>query len=55
MFAPHCTIALCLENAHSGSAVKEFAWNVGVLSLGREDPLERKMATDSSILVWEMP
>ena len=26
-----------------------------VLSLGREDPLEEKMATDSSILVWKIP
>ena len=26
-----------------------------VRSLGREDPLEEKMATDSSILVWKIP
>ena len=26
-----------------------------VLSLGQEDPLEREMATHSSILAWEMP
>ena len=26
-----------------------------VRSLGREDPLEEEMATDSSILVWEIP
>ena len=26
-----------------------------VLSLGREDPLEKGMATDSSILVWRIP
>ena len=26
-----------------------------VLSLGWEDPLEEKMATDSSILVWKIP
>jgi len=25
-----------------------------VLSLGREDPLEKEMATHSSILVWEI-
>ena len=24
-------------------------------SLGREDPLEKEMATHSSILVWEIP
>ena len=26
-----------------------------VRSLGQEDPLEKRMATRSSILVWEMP
>ena len=26
-----------------------------VRSLGREDPLEEEMATDSSILAWEIP
>ena len=26
-----------------------------VQSLGREDPLEKKMATHSSILAWETP
>ena len=26
-----------------------------VLSLGWEDPLEKEMATGSSILVWEIP
>ena len=26
-----------------------------VLSLGREDPLEKGMATDSSILAWRIP
>ena len=27
----------------------------GVRSLGREDPLEKGMATHSSILVWSIP
>ena len=26
-----------------------------VLSLGQEDPLEKDMATQSSILAWEIP
>ena len=26
-----------------------------VLSLGQEDPLEKEMATHSSILVWRIP
>ena len=27
----------------------------GVRSLGREDPLEKEMATHSNILAWEIP
>ena len=27
----------------------------GVRSLSREDPLEKEMATHSSVLVWEIP
>ena len=27
----------------------------GVRSLGREDPLEKEMATHSSVLAWEIP
>ena len=40
---------------------KEFTCNAGdlqetqVQSLGREDPLEKEMATHSSILSWEIP
>jgi len=26
-----------------------------IQSLGREDPLEKEMATHSSIIAWEMP
>ena len=37
--------------------VKRLPDNAGdpVQSLGREDPLEREMATCSSILAWEVP
>jgi len=28
---------------------------VGVQSLGREDPLEKEMATHSNVLAWEIP
>ena len=38
-----------------GSEVKASAWNAGVWSLGREDPLEKKMATHSSTLAWRIP
>ena len=41
-----------------GSDSKELACNVGetqIQSLGQEDPLEKKMATHSSILAWKIP
>ena len=31
------------------------SWQICVRSLGWEDPLEKEMATHSSILVWELP
>ena len=42
---------------YDGSEVKASACNVGDLgsSPGREDPLEKEMATDSSILAWKIP
>ena len=36
-----------------GSAGKESACNAG--DLGREDPLEKAMATHSSTLAWKIP
>ena len=41
----------------SGSVVKNLlpVQEVWVLSLGREDPLEKEMAAHSSILAWEIP
>ena len=30
-------------------------WETWVRSLGREDPLEKEMATHSSILAWTIP
>ena len=30
-------------------------WETQVQSLGQEDPLEKKMATHSSILAWRIP
>ena len=40
-----------------GSEVKASASNAGDLGLilGREDPLEKEMATHSSILAWSIP
>ena len=30
-------------------------WETWVRSLGREDPLEKEMATHSSVLAWSIP
>ena len=30
-------------------------WEIWVRSLGREDPLQKRMATHSSILAWRIP
>ena len=40
-----------------GSDSKESACSAGdwVRSLGQEDPLEKEMATHSSILAWKIP
>ena len=41
-----------------GSLVKDPPVNAGdvaLILLGREDPLEQEMATNSSILVWKVP
>ena len=40
-----------------GSAIKNppVMQEVWVRSLGREDPLEKEMATHSSILAWRIP
>ena len=44
-------------NFPGGSDSKESAYSVGdpVQSLGQEDPLEKEMATHSSILAWKIP
>ena len=49
---------LCYFSGFSGgSDSKESAWNAGdqVQSLGEKDPLEKEMATLSSILAWGIP
>ena len=38
----------------SSGPVQEMQ-EIGVQSLGRKDPLEKEMATHSSILAWEIP
>ena len=44
---------LCFLDFPGGSEVKASAYNAG--DLGWEDPLEKKMATHSSILAWKIP
>ena len=41
----------------SGSVVKNLPamQETRVLSLGQEDPLEKEMATHSSVLTWKIP
>ena len=49
---------LCgLEYGSPGGLVKclPARWETQVQSLGREEPLEKKMATHSSILAWRIP
>ena len=44
------------QNQHGGSVVKNLPANqeTRVQSLGLDDPLEKEMATHSSILAWEI-
>ena len=44
------------EGFHGGSEVKRLpaTWETWVQSLGREDPLEKEMATHSNILAWKI-
>ena len=45
-----------LQDFPGGSDGKVFAYNAyKVPSLGREDLLEKEMATHSSILAWKIP
>ena len=37
------------------SVYNGLMWETWVRSLGQEDPLEKGMATDSSILAWRIP
>ena len=48
---------LCSWGFPDSSAGKESACNAGDLGLipGWEDPLEKEMATHSSLLAWEIP
>ena len=47
----HNWVSLVAQRVEPLPAMQE-TW---VRSLGQEDPLEKKMATHSSILAWELP
>ena len=47
----HCGASLVAQRLKCLPAMQE-TW---VRSLGREDPLEKEMATHSSILAWRIP
>ena len=51
------SLLLYYHLSHGGPEVKASACNAGdlVRSLGHEDPLEKEMATHSSILAWKIP
>ena len=51
-----CSTHILLRGFPEGSAGKESSYNAGDMdrSLIREDPLEEEMATQSSILAWEI-
>ena len=48
VFVPMFLVAQMVKN-------RPAMWGTQVLSLGQEDPLEKGMATHSSILVWRIP
>ena len=50
------TLTVCKDFA-GASVVKNppAVWEMWVCSLGQEDPLNKEMATHSSMLSWEIP
>ena len=52
-----CLLSNFLVGFPGGSVVKNAAASAGEAgsSLGQEDPLEKEVATHSSILAWEIP
>ena len=57
MFALRVCVLTLVMSDFGGSVSKEYACNAGDPGsiLGWEDPLEKEMATHSSILAWEIP
>jgi len=60
MVLPHCVISEVLDGISYCMVAQRLKhlpamWETWVWSLGREDPLEKEMATHSSILAWRIP
>ena len=54
-YCPTFLITTMLLDFPGGSEVKASAWNAGDLGSIPGDPLEKEMATHSSLLAWEIP
>ena len=50
-----CAFSLGFSISFSSSTSEDAMQETQVRSLGREDPLEKRMATHSSILAWSIP
>ena len=59
--SPHCRLGFASFHGHKAPLVPQMAknllvmWETWIQSLGQEDPLEKEMATHSSILAWKTP
>ena len=53
----HTHTYMYMSNLPGGSELKNLpvTHEIQVQSLGQEDPVEKEMATHSSILAWEIP
>ena len=53
----HCCLSVIFKMCLVAQTVKNLPamWETWVLSLGQEDPLEKEMATHSSMLAWKIP
>ena len=56
----HMLLKAGLENLRASLVAQRLkcllgTWETQVQSLGREDPLEKDMATHSSVLAWRIP
>ena len=50
-----CHLVWPKHNKGTSLVAQTVMWEIWVLSLGQEDPLEQEMATHSSTLAWKIP